>query len=268
MNKGLIATLLLFLISLSSAQFILERADVIVNNIQEDGSARVHESIKFAVLGNYSYSLYDSAISKNDLAYWYNSTNLNDIKFHVNLAKVNIRDFRLRPQPRTRCNTLQGICHGELILDYEVTPLVLENESDRPIPGTGLFTTYTYKPRTRRYLLNPSSLSFVSSGDNLLLENKVFLTFELPQNAVITDVNPKPTDPSSLTWNDIVLVKYSLLFEVEDNLDKEVADFFSQNMRFIGSTITGPSGIWIIGLIVMVLVSSLYIATSKRKGGE
>ncbi|HID72653.1 TPA: hypothetical protein EYP38_01815, partial [Candidatus Micrarchaeota archaeon] len=108
---------LLLLLSAAHADFLLERVDVSVSDIQDDGSAKVHESIRFIMIGDYAQALYDSGFSNNDLAFWSAATDLKDVKKHVNPQTGEVKDFRLRPQPRTGCNPIQGTCHGELILD-------------------------------------------------------------------------------------------------------------------------------------------------------
>ncbi len=268
MRKVLI---LLVLAMIVHADFLTERVDVVLSDIKEDGSVHVHESIKFVMFGNYSNSLYDSGISNNELSFWSKNTGLKDVKFHVNPGQVDIRDFRLRPQPRTKCNPIQGICHGELILDYLAYPSY--NNTD-PNPDSGLFAIAKYKPRTKRYTLNPQALSFTTTPEgNVILDDTVFLTVKLPPESVTLDINPQPTDsnldlPShlnSLSWNDIVLVKFSLIFDVEDSIDKEVSDFFGNISQSIADTIRSPEGIALIVLIIVIIGSYLYIVMAKRR---
>jgi hypothetical protein len=187
---------LLMLASIVSADFLIERVDVTISDIQGDGSAKVHESIKFIMLGDYSTSIYDSGMSNNELAFWSTNTGLKDVKFHVNTGNVDVRDLRLRPQPRSKCNPIQGICHGELILDYWAFPAYNGNSSDTaPVPGTGLFTVDRYKPRTHRYTINPSSLSFTTTPEgNVILDKNVYLTVKPPVGSVLLDLNPMPAD--------------------------------------------------------------------------
>jgi hypothetical protein len=275
MRKALI--LLLLLAAAVHAQFLIERVDVDISDINADGSARVHESIKFVMYGNYSNSIYDSGISNNELSYWSTNTGLKDAKFHVNPAKVDIQDLRLRPQPRTKCNPIQGICHGEIILDYKAYPTYKDNETFEIEPGTGLFKIDKYKPRTRRYTINPQALSFTTTTEgNIILDDNVYLTINMPQDAVVLDINPQPADsavhlPSSigsLTWTDIVLVKFSLVFDVEDSIDKEVSDFFGSIFLGVSRALGGPQGPAIIGLVVVIIGSFLYITMAKRRGEE
>jgi hypothetical protein len=256
MQKKLLILFLLLAFSLSISQsvvedkFIIEKVDVKISNINPDGSVRVHESIKLAMFGDYSISLYDSAVSKSELSLWSNVTGLSDVKFHINPSKVAIREFRLRPQPRTRCNPIQGICHGELILDYLALPSFTNNSSS-PVSGTGIFSTYEIKPRTMRYVLNPNSLSFTSTSDgNLILSDSVFLTIAFPDSAELVDLNPAPVDsnievPSQvdeLTWNDMALVRFSLVFDVEDSIDQEIVHFFSKFFENVLRFSTGTNG--------------------------
>jgi len=271
--KWLVA--LLLLASMANADFLLEQVTVTISDIQPDGSAHVHESIKFLMFGNYSEAVYDSGMTSNDLSYWSTNVGLKDVKFHVNPAKVDIRDFRLRPQPRNRCNPIQGVCHGELVLDYEAFPSYTDNTSATSIPGTGLFTVEKYKPRTRSYTLNPAALSFTATPEgNIILEPMVQLVIEPPANSVLLDVNPQPEDfnvqlpahVDSLSWTDTVLVKFSLVFSVEDSIDKEVSDFLSGITLNFTSTLGSPYGPPLVVLLVILVGSYMYITMSKRKG--
>jgi hypothetical protein len=259
------------------AEFVIERVDVAVSGIQADGSAKVHESIRFVMFGNYSNSIYDSGISNNELSFWSTNTGLKDVKFHVNPAKVDIRDLRVRPQPRTKCNPIQGICHGELILDYSAYPSFKDNVTMEPEAGTGLFTVSKYKPRTRRFTINPSALSFTTTPEgNIILDDYVNFTIRLPAESMMLDLNPQPTGESiplpakveSLSWTDIVLVKFSLVFDVEDSIDKEVSDFFSGIFLGLSRAVSGPHGAALIALVGVLIGSFIYITIAKRRSEE
>lgn len=271
-----IPLILLLLATTLSADFLIEKVDVTLSDIQSDGGAKVHESIKFIMFGDYANSLYDSGIATNDLSRWSTNTGLKDVKLHVNTGKVDVRDFRLRPQPRTKCNPIQETCHGELILDYWAYPSY-NDTVEGPVAGTGLFTVEKYKPRTKRYTINPPSLSFTTTPDgNIILEDAVYLTIKPPSDGVLLDVNPQPTNADlslptsieSLSWNDIVLVKFSLVFDVEDSIDKEVADFFAGIMRGISETLSSSHGFALTVLIVILIGSYLYIIMARRRGEE
>ncbi len=270
------ALILLLVAALASADFLIDRVDVMVSDIKQDGSAHVHESIQFVMFGNYSNSIYDSGLSSNDLSFWSTNTNLSDARFHVNTAVVDVRDFRLRPQPRTQCNPIQGICHGELILDYLAYP-VYDNRSGLPINGTGLFSLDKYKPRTTRYTLNPNALSFTTTPEGtIILNDKQYLTIVMPDHSVTLDANPQPTDAAinlpayvpSFSWNDIVLVKFSLVFEVEESIDQEVSDFFGGILGWTEQALSGPEGLALLILLAALIGSYVYIIMAKRRGEE
>ncbi len=266
---------LLLLAAMAHAEFVLESVDVTISDIGSDGSARVHESIKVIMFGDFSKSVYDSGITNNKLSVWSNNTELKDVQIHVSPSLVDIRDFRLRPQPRTRCNPIQDLCHGELILDYWAYPSF--DEDEKPIGGTGLFTVDQYKPRTKRYTINPAALAFTKTPeDNIVLEERVYLNIELPSDSVTLDVNPLPgeeeldlpTHVSQLSWTDVVLVKFSLIFDVEESIDKEVTDFFSNIAKGISQTLASSHGLPLIALLVLIIASYLYIMMAKRRGEE
>jgi len=277
MRKALIILLILCLGVSNAADFIIEQVDVTVSDIKSDGSAKVHESIKLIMYGDYAISVYDSGISKNDLSFWSTGTSLKDVKFHVNPSKVDIRDLRLRPQPRTKCNPIQGICHGELILDYTAYPSYANESVSEPVSGTGIFNIERYKPRTRRYTLNPSAISFTTTADgNTILDDKEYLHISLPQDSVMLDLNPQPSGlniklPShveDLSYNDIVLVKFSVVFDVEEGIDKEVTEFFTNITNSIFKSLSGPYGYAMVLLIIIVIGSYIYITISKRRGED
>ncbi|MBU0532261.1 hypothetical protein KKB44_02085 [Candidatus Micrarchaeota archaeon] len=263
----------LLLTTILHAEFLVSNVEITIGDIQSDGGARVHESVQFLMFGDYSSSLYDSGISQNSLSYWSSITGLKDVKMHVNTANVHIQDFRLRPQPRTSCNPIQGTCHGELILDYWAYPTI--NDST-PVPGTGLFNLDKYKPRTTRYTLNPTSLSFTTTEEgSVVLDENTNLIIQLPVDSILLDVNPYteedldlPEHISELSWNDIVLVKFSLVFDVEEGIDKEISDFFTNISLNISETLSTAEGFALIILIAILIGSYLYIVMAKRRGED
>jgi hypothetical protein len=267
---------LLLLISATHADFLLERVDVQISDIEDDGSARVHESIKFIMTGEYSQSLYDTGFSNNDMAFWSTSTNLKDVKRHINPEKGEVKDFRLRPQPRTGCNPIQQTCHGELILDYYVYPSY-NKTSGEPVEGTGLFTTEKYKPRTTRYTLNPEALSFTETDqENIIIDDNVYLSIELPRQAMLLDVNPLPpgsemdfpAEARELSWTDMILVRFTVVFDVEETIDKEVSAFFSDLISRIVGWVSAPHGYAMIIMLAIIAGGYIYINIAKKKSEE
>ncbi len=273
--------LLLLLPCAAHAEFILERVDVAISDIQSDGSVRVTENIKMIITGDHSSALYDSGYSgyyNNDLSFWSTTTELKDVKQHLNPSKVEIKDFRLKPQPRGKCNPVQGLCHGELVLEYSASPSYNRtSETPVPIAGTGLFTVDDYKPRTMRYTLNPEALSFTTTEQgNIILDDRVYLTMKFPPDTTVYDVNPLPRDTelglparaTELSWNDMILVKFSLVFDVEESLQEEVSDFFLGLAGGFDALVRGPYGLAVIVIAAILIGGYLYINMAKRKREE
>ncbi len=263
------------------AEFILERVEVTISDIQTDGSVKVTEDIKMIITGEHSSSLYDSGYTgyyNNDLSFWSTTTELKDVKRHLSPTHVEIKDFRLKPQPRGKCNPIQDLCHGELILEYTASPSYNKSaETPAPIAGTGLFTVDEYKPRTKRYTLNPEALSFTTTDQgNIILGDRVYLIIDLPQDTVVHDINPLPRNVemelpskvSELSWNDMILVKFSLIFEVEESLQDEVSGFFMGLVGGIDTMIRGEYGFAVLIIAAILIGGYLYINMAKRKKEE
>ena len=70
---------------------------------------------------------------------------------------------------------------------------------------------------------------------------------------------------SELTWEDMVLVKFTVEFEVEESLQKEVSEFFSGFVRAVESGLSGPYGFAIIILAFIIIGGYIYVSTAKRK---
>jgi len=273
MRKLFVSLILLSIISVASAEFTLESVNVKVSNIGSDGSAKVQESIKFLVKGNQSKLLYDSGFkTTDDLSFWTNITKIKDVRQHVNPSVVSISNFRLQPQPRSGCNPFVDFCHGELLIDYTVKP---EYNGSVIVNGTGLFLVDEYKPRTTRFTLNPEALSFTNTdAGNLILEPEIYLTLELPQGSKVIEVNPSPVTDSvtdsveELVWNDMVLVRFSLIYDVEESIDLEVSRFFSDALSDFQDTVRSQHGMAFIAIMAILVGSYIYINVSKKKREE
>jgi len=263
----------LLLLSLASAEFILESIDVTISDIQPDGSATVKENLKFMVKGNYSRALYDSGLNtKDDLSFWTSNTGIGDIRQHLNPAVVVIDNFKMQPQPRSSCNPFLDTCHGGLLIGYTIRPVY--NNSD-PVNGTGLFFIDRLKPRTTRYVLNPAALSFTpTEGGNMLIGPDVKFNIRLPQGSSLIEVDPEPTASSEssqgkvLSWTDMVLVRFSLVFDVEESIGKEASDFFSETILAFQNTASSTHGLSFLAMLVILVGSYIYINIVKKKKEE
>jgi len=242
-----------------------------ISNINEDGGARVKEVIKFSVSGDYERSLYQKGFTENELSYWAVTTGLSEIKLHINPNKVVIRDFRITPKPLKSCNVFLDMCQGELVIEYDTYPQ-FDEETGLPITDTGIFSLEQYKPRTNRYSLNPDALSFTTTEqDDIILPDDVYLYVNLPKLRSNTYANPLPDDieesqleyVDEFVWEDVILVKFSLEFDVEESLDEEIMDFFSNVFTRAVSTIQGEFGIAVIVIVGVLIGAYVYLKSVK-----
>src|SRR3989338_822831 len=189
---------LLLLLTLAFSEFKLESVEVTVNNINKEGGAKITERIKIFVIGAYEQEKYKTGINNNDLSSWAGLVGSNEIKMHISSAKADIRGFSLRPQTLTKCDPFLDLCHGELIISYDVLPYFNKTTGEQ-ITGTGLFNVEQYKPRTTKYTLNVDALNFkrpqnVQKNDSavtetsenvVILDKNIYFTVMFPQNTVI-----------------------------------------------------------------------------------
>ncbi|HIH23105.1 TPA: hypothetical protein HA238_05230 [Candidatus Micrarchaeota archaeon] len=293
MRAFLVVFMLLALLSISVAEFKLTTAEMTVNSIQKDGSAKVTERIKFVVIGGYEQSKYKDGVNNNDLGWWVSTTGIGEIRKHVTETAVDVSNFRLRPQPLKKCDPFLNLCHGELVLEYDARPYYDKNTSDH-IEGTGLFTTTNYKPRTTRYSLNSNVLLFrnvntvqpmqpntssspPSTTENIIIIDKnVYFTIQFPQNTILLDASqlPESSDISlpdkvaSLSWTNTILSHFTLVFDVEESLDKEVVEFFSSTPLIIQEIFFGKYGPAVLIIVIVLLGSYLLLNVSAKKRSQ
>lgn len=262
----------LIFISISLADFRLEKYDVNIYDINKDGSARVQEVVTFLIVGDLSYSLYDSGLYNNDLSFWASTTQLKEIKLHVGLNKIEIQDFRLRPQPRKSCNSFANSCRGQLIIDYKALPYYYSNGD--VVNGTGLFFITKEKPRTTDFSVNPKALSFTTTSiGDIIIDKYITLRITLPQGGLVTELNPFPENleaklpqsPKELSWSDTILVRFVLNFQVEDSLGKEVTDFFGDSIKYIEKLLKGEYGFSVMLIVVILIGGYIYLYNLKYK---
>lgn len=265
--------LLLFiaLLSVSFATFSITALDVAMD-VNEDGSAEVTENIHLLITSDYHISVYTNGMSKNDLASWSSMTGLSDIRYHVDNRKVDVQDVVVRPQPVSNCNPLADLCHGELKISYRVD--AYRDKDGVAVNDSGLFIADKYKPRTTRYTLNSGALTFEESelGDVILGENER-LTISFPENVKILEATPLPEEMekeelsgvNELSWENTVLARFSIIFEVEESLDSEVLQFFMNSRESLTGLVTGPEGPALVVLIVIILGAYLHLQGKVKK---
>ncbi len=262
---------ILFLLSLAYADFQLQNLDVAIK-LNEDGSAAVEERINVIVFGQYSMQLYESGYNKNNLASWQDVTNISEIKTHIGANYADTRNIVVRPQPLQKSKSGLDVWYGQIIVDYSAYPYYDKNGS--VANRTGLVIMDNYKPRTTRYTLNENAFSFkrTETGD-IKLDDTTTLSITPPSNALITIVNPITEDMSNvkfpapsrtLKWSGLTLVQFSLVYEIEQSLDKEVLSFFSDLQQSIRASLSSPEGLSAIAVVLVLAAAYFYLRLSRR----
>ena len=263
---------LVLLLSLSFAEFTLTAMDVLVD-VDSNGDAHVTERLHYIITSSYHISLYESGLSKTDLASWSSIVTTGDVRYHLDNRVVSIENVVVRPAPTSRCNPLAELCHGELTIAYDAKRYVREDGS--VVPNTGVFTIEQYKPRTTKYSLNPGALSFETSalGDVILGENQR-VTFELPTGAKVLYVSPLPEETKEaqgrvqMSWQNAVLAHFALVFEKEESLDQEVISFFMGARTELYRFLSGPQGMPALLLALIIVGAYFYLQARQKKAGE
>jgi phosphatidylserine decarboxylase len=103
---------------------------------------------------------------------------------------------------------------------------------------------------------------------------EVWLTLELPQGSRIMEVNPSATSAQDtaegrmFSWNDMVLARFSVVFEVEESIDKEVGAFFTSAFQNFQATLNSQHGIAFLVILAILVGSYVYITIAKKKKEE
>lgn len=263
--------LLLFICSFAFAEFQLQNLDVSIK-LGEDGSAAVEEKVNLIVFGQYSMQLYESGFNKNTLSDWQALTNVSEIKTHVSAKNADIKNMLIRPQPLQKSKSGLDVWYGQIIIDYTALPYY--DKDGKIANNTGLVLMEKYKPRTIRYTLNQNALNLprTDTGD-ITLPSQTTLSITPPPSAMITYVNPIteemhnatfPARSGTLAWSGLTLVQFSLAYEVEQTLDKEVVEFFSEVQQNIRTSLLSPEGIAALLIAAILVLSYFYLRLSRR----
>lgn len=277
MRKFAVLLLFLLFVSIAHPEFTIKSVDVTIN-MDEDGSANVQEVVKFYVGGQEAQANYVSGLSNNELSFWSSTTELPDLRAHLNSEVVNVQNFRIIPQPMKNCNPVTNICLGEISMNYDALPYYNIN-SGEIIENTGLFSADNYKPRTTKFLVNPDALFFETAEVEhiIRLNSYTTLTINLPEGSKVLEVSPVPddledisfpNDLNSYTWKNTLLVKFSFIYETEQGLDEEVLNFFSDLYGNLDSLVFGPEGLSIIVILLILFAFYVALTSINRKKGN
>ena len=117
-------------------------------------------------------------------------------------------------------------------------------------------------------------LSFEESdlGDVILGENQR-LTFVFPEDALLVEVIPLPegrergdlSKIKELSWENTVLARFDIVFEIEETLDKEVLQFFMDLRESITGIVSGPEGPAVIILAIILVGAYLHLQGKVKR---
>ncbi|MBU0586215.1 hypothetical protein KJ780_01755, partial [Candidatus Micrarchaeota archaeon] len=168
--------------------------------------------------------------------------------------------------------SVSDVWYAQIILDYEAAPYYAEDGSI--LNSSGLFIMERSKPRTMFYTLNDAALNFFRTPTgNIQLNPNMKLSIVLPSNALLNYVNPIPSNLKTttfpakvdgLSWQGLTLTQFSVRYSVEQGLDKEVLEFFSdfQNRMRIG--LLSPEGLAALLIAAILAISFFYLRLSRR----
>ncbi len=248
---------LLLMANIASAEFLL-RSITVFMNINQDGSVNVEEKLALMMNGT-SQDLYDETrAAYSDLGTWKNRTELAEMRHHITRASADIYNLRVIPQAIDRCNPYMGLCHATVIIDYTI-PADSKN-------GSGLVKVDRYKPRTAKYSIQQSALSFeqTKTGDLLLPPNtnislaipaaseKIYFSAQ-PANLLGDDTQFRYDQSANVryytgnvrifNWQGDTLSKFQFTYEIEFPLETEVMEFFRDSQNTVAALFLGLDGI-------------------------
>jgi hypothetical protein len=277
--RGLPIFMALLLASIAFADFELRSLDVTID-VKPDGSAHVLEKLELYMGNTESVELYETGLSINDLGTWKERIGLNDVRYHLDPAVVSISNIRIRPQPISRCIAVGDVrsqCFTTLIFDYDVSNLGT-NATGRK--GTGLFSLENFKPRTTRYVINRGALSFdTNKNGDIVIGKNTKLTITIPKDSTNIYIQPIPKDLEgsvqppfkniySFSFDNVLLSKFEFTFQREETLDREVFSTFQSLQQSLMGALSGPQGLAVAAIAIVIILSFLYLTRVKKRKAE
>ncbi|MCX8202450.1 MAG: hypothetical protein N3G74_01435 [Candidatus Micrarchaeota archaeon] len=236
--------------------------------VNEDGSATIRNDIRFYMDSPDSIDLYKLSLkTTNDIAGWRQRLGLNDIRYYVDTAKVQIEKVTIQAYSPDTCNFDQTACYGTLSYEYKIKP---------PTNATGLVKIEKYiKPRVIRYSLNTDYLSFETSavGEKFIPE-RTSVEIVIPQDSINVKMSPMPVEyietiprgANKFTWQGrLVLTNSELIFERKVSLMTELVEFFNALFSTVVTWVFSLQGIIILVSIVMIWVGYYLLKQQSKK---
>ncbi len=227
-------------------------------------SDHVHviESIDLFIDSEVDIIHYSGGLNNNYLSFWAKLIGDKDISLHLDQRYVNITNLKIRPQPIRNYDKSNNRANGEIIISYDAYPYYVNGSI---LNGTGVFFKEKIKPRVLKYTLNPRVFSFMQLGNNLFLDTKTKLRIYLPENSLLIDINPKPSNKINplptkvgyVYWTNTLLPNFTLVLEVKKSINDEIQEFFGNKVQEMFYYLSLPIGI--ISLIYSVIIIAFYI---------
>ncbi|MFA5107934.1 MAG: hypothetical protein WC492_00155 [Candidatus Micrarchaeia archaeon] len=274
-----LAAIFLLFMGMAFADFELRTLTVTIT-MNPDGTAHATEEAVLFITGNQSINLYEDSVVFNDLSSWTTRTGISDLRTHVSRAYVEISDLRVRPQPVSKCNNLAQTCYASLILDYDITPISLQQG--------GIVSANLYKPRTTKYSLRSEVFSFPrTKTDDIILPKGTTLEMILPASASLISFSRVPDnvqDEQSMfrfdsktsstqyfgtvrvfSWSGQTLSQFTLSYDIEQSLEEEITSFFSYVQTRIFNAFFSQDGIAYILVVATILLSLIWLHSLEAK---
>ncbi len=137
-----------------------------------------------------------------------------------------------------------GMPAGEIIISYDIPIYVLQASK--------------LSSRTITYLLNSSSISFVSpSPGQFYIPQSTTFSFVIPPGDYFSSISPPPTSQTSnsVVWTGPLVGYFKISFDQDESLSVEVSNFFTQQGSELNYYIIAAVLLIIAGFLVYKLSS-------------
>ena len=220
----------------------LQFLDIYIN-LDNNGTAEVEEEYHIGFPRDL-LTEYQNRMLKNSVEGWWGFLN---ITYHINPAKGGLYDITLYPKA-PKCSVLTGRCGAVVILKYKSRDLFIKTHP---------------KPRYYEFSLNPRVWSFErTESGNVIIPPNVKICVYADDDLRIKEVFP-PFERGQC-WGEGIMAGWTLTYEYEEPLEKEISDFFNaffnRSLRFL----TSSEGLSFLFLLSTAVVSFIMIKNKVK----
>ncbi len=225
---------------------------IIYYYLDDNGVVNVEETYGLGLTEG-SIGAYLENFQKNDFASWASFVNDTDFNLHVNTQYVEIKDFKIFPQPVIVYRKNPPMGKAEIIIKYKAL---------NRAPDKGIFRYYQIKPRLYRYVLIPDALSFPRSKGFIILDNRTTLMIDYSPVYRLKELSPNSMFNDSIGWKATTLPTIHLVLEKVVGYDQEIIytllNWFNQAPELLRKKET-----WI--ALFYIFLFGYFIIESKEK---